>query len=82
MSEYIEQDGWQLRDRQTNEQIKVSHMYLFPENDGAKKKQFEILGGAPPHKPSSTGRVYGKWHNNNSDREYFPTVFNLQWFKT
>ena len=82
MSEYIEQDSWQLRDRQTNEQIKVSHMYLFPAKDGAKKKQFEILGGAPPHKPSSTGRVYGKWHNNNSDREYFPTVFNLQWFKT
>ena len=41
MSGYIEQDSWQLRDQQTNEQIKVGHMYLFPAKDGAKKSNLK-----------------------------------------
>jgi len=32
-----------------------------------------ITGGRPPHKPSSSGRV---WANG---REFFPSVFNLEW---
>ena len=33
-----------------------------------------IIDGTPPHKPSSTGRVYTK-----SGAEYYPGVFNLKW---
>ena len=36
--------------------------------------------GAPPHKPSSTGRVWVKTSNGMS-REYFPTVFDMRWVK-
>jgi len=32
-----------------------------------------LLGGSPPHKPGSTGKV---WVEN---AEYFPGVFNLKW---
>ena len=35
---------------------------------------YTINGGRPPHKPSSTGRV---WTANGS--EFFPTVFDLRW---
>lgn len=34
-----------------------------------------IHGGRPPHKPSSTGRV---WINEQS-QEYFPNVFDMKW---
>ena len=32
-----------------------------------------LLGGTPPHKPSSSGKV---WVEN---AEYYPEVFNLKW---
>jgi len=34
---------------------------------------YKILGGTPPHKPSSSGKV---WVEN---AEYYPEVFNLKW---
>ncbi len=34
-----------------------------------------ITGGRPPHKPSSTGRV---WIEEVS-QEYFPNVFDMKW---
>ena len=40
-----------------------------------------LLGGTPPHKPSSTGRVYVRDANGNC-QEFFPSVFNLKWIKT
>lgn len=36
--------------------------------------QYRITGGRPPHKPSSTGRVWVA-----GGGEFFPTVFNLKW---
>jgi hypothetical protein len=35
-----------------------------------------LLGGSPPHKPSSSGKV---WVEN---AEYYPSVFNLKWVET
>lgn len=35
-----------------------------------------LTGGRPPHKPSSTGRVYVK-----PGLEFFPSVFGLEWLK-
>jgi hypothetical protein len=37
-------------------------------------EQYRITGGRPPHKPSSTGRVWVE-----GGGEYFPTVFDLKW---
>ena len=37
-----------------------------------------LLGGTPPHKPSSTGRVYVQLPS-GSRQEFFPSVFNLKW---
>lgn len=39
---------------------------------------YTLLGGTPPHKPSSTGRVHVRDENMNF-REFFPTVFDLEW---
>ena len=42
-----------------------------------------IEGGTPPHKPSSTGRVWVSLLSNpNHNRDFFPTVFNLKWQET
>jgi hypothetical protein len=39
-----------------------------------------IIGITKPHKPSSTGRVYVKWQDENRGTgEYFPSVFGLYW---
>lgn len=45
-----------------------------------------VAGGSPPHKPASTGRVYVREQSdidNNSEysREYFPSVFGLEWVR-
>ena len=41
-----------------------------------------LKGGSPPHKPSSTGRVYVQRNGDKSQREYFPQVFHLIWRET
>jgi hypothetical protein len=38
--------------------------------------QTALLGGSPPHKPSSSGKV---WVEN---AEYYPEVFGLKWIET
>jgi len=51
--------------------------------DDGEARQFTIEGGTPPHKPSSTGKVYGSWLKGNgiegSTSEYYPQVFKLKW---
>lgn len=44
--------------------------------------KYFVTGGAPPHKPESTGRVYvvhSLKDKNCMDREFFPSVFNMRW---
>lgn len=43
--------------------------------------KYQIAGGAPPHKPSSTGKVwaYEKGSRLTDFRELYPTVFNMRW---
>ena len=54
-------------------------------------RKFRIQGGTPPHKPSSTGRIFGRWFSvaendgeivSESTNEYYPQVFNLSWVDT
>lgn len=41
---------------------------------------WDVTGGTPPHKPSSTGRVYVVSNNaHRHSRQFFPTVFDLEW---
>ena len=48
-----------------------------PVVEGEKIEDFTVKGGRPPHKPSSTGRVWIEEYS----QEYFPTVFNLKWIE-
>tara|TARA_R110001632_G_scaffold151147_2_gene268740 strand:- start:179 stop:424 length:246 start_codon:yes stop_codon:yes gene_type:complete len=39
-----------------------------------------IEGGTPPHKPSSTGRVWVRLLDDPTwNREFFPSVFGMEW---
>jgi len=63
-------NDWVLVHEQTNEEV----------NAGASVVSFRgepavVKGGRPPHKPSSTGRV---WVDCG---EFFPSVFGLKWVK-
>jgi len=35
--------------------------------------------GAPPHKSSSTGRIWVKQKRGDWNQEFFPSVFNCKW---
>ena len=61
--------------------------FLKSDRDDQQGRHFELQGGRPPHKPSSTGKVFGKWSSidGNPDvvlganSEYYPQVFGLAW---
>lgn len=72
MNKIMDSQNWQLQNS-ANEQVEVGQ--IVSDRD---MNSFELSGGAPPHKPSSTGRVYGTWASGNSGA-YFPSVFDLQW---
>ena len=78
MSNVIVKGVWRLVDND-NQPVNVGDEYLGGSTQPLSPfMRFIIRGGQPPHKPSSTGRVYGEWENGISG-EYFPTVFNLKW---
>lgn len=37
-----------------------------------------LIGATPPHKPSSTGRVYVR-DEDGHQCEYYPSVYGLKW---
>jgi len=43
-------------------------------------EDYIITGGASPHKPASTGKVWVTDAHGNSS-EYYPAVFNMTWEK-
>jgi len=69
MSKAITHDNWTLVHSKTNEPVCIGDTLKTHRGD-----QYRITGGRPPHKPSSTGRVWVE-----GGGEYFPTVFNLKW---
>ena len=43
-------------------------------------EQWVVEGGTPPHKPSSTGRVWVRRSDDSTwNREFFPAVFGMEW---
>lgn len=66
----LNQDGWILRHIYTKAPITVGQ-----EVRCFRGEKDTVLGGQPPLKPSSTGRVW-------TDRgEFFPAVFDLEWVR-
>ena len=82
----ISSKSWRLQDHNGNPVLvgqpvstRADDMeYLMAPLDGPQLRTFELSGGEPPHKPSSTGRVYGTWSDGGTGT-YFPNVFNLKW---
>ena len=76
---------WVLQDE--HGQLVPTGTFLKSKRDEQEGRRFELQGGTPPHKPSSTGKVYGKWSaiDDNVDvvlganSEYYPQVFGLSW---
>jgi hypothetical protein len=83
----IDGKTWQLQD---SDGLKVEHGSTQTSKLDEPRK-FKIDGGTPPHKPSSTGRIYGRWFTvdendveivSESTNDYYPQVFNLAWVDT
>ena len=74
MIKIMDSQRWSLEDSD-GKQVEVGQVIIDRD-----EKAFELSGGMPPHKPSSSGRVYGTWANGQSG-EYFPHVFKLSWKK-
>jgi hypothetical protein len=64
----ITKDNWTLYPKHSTDPIKVGEK--LPDFNGI---EHIIQGGTPPHKPSSTGRIY------TNHGEFFPTVLGLHW---
>lgn len=57
-----------------------------PANIGDRVRTFRDESGTlmrmeRPHKPGSTGRVYVRMDGDTSEREFFPSVVNLEWIE-
>lgn len=63
-------NDWVLVHEDTNEEVNAGDSVTSFRGEPA-----VVKGGMPPHKPSSTGRV---WVDGG---EFFPSVFGLKWVK-
>ena len=71
----IQKQGWTLWHQDGRGEVYAKE--LIRSSDG---EQYVIEGGTPPHKPSSTGRVWVRSPDDPTwNREYFPTVFDMEW---
>lgn len=68
----ITKDGWTLVYERTGKPVVENEVVLDFRGEAD-----TITGGCPPHKPSSTGRVWTQ-----DGRECYPDVFNLKWVQT
>ena len=66
-------DNWELIDVNSGMPVPVGEILRTPDGD-----EYELLGGRPPHDPSSTGRVYVR-DEEDWEREFFPSVFDCEW---
>jgi|TARA_R110001599_G_scaffold41104_1_gene124583 hypothetical protein len=72
----ITKKGWALVHKETGTGVTEKEIVV------SKDDVFWIVqGGTPPHKPSSTGRVWVATSGGEWNREFFPTVFNLEWME-
>lgn len=64
-----------LVDKNTQQEIKPGDTIVAGDGD-----RYTLISFTPPHKPSSTGRVYVKLEGSEEPfgREFFPTVFDAE----
>ena len=69
----VKKKGWSLYNKNGLE-VYVKELI---NNDG---EYWVVEGGTPPHKPSSSGRVWVRLLDNPEwNREFFPHVFGMEW---
>jgi hypothetical protein len=66
-------NGWTLIVANTGEPARIGTQY-----ETGKGETVELMGGRPPHKPSSTGRVFVEAFDGHS-HGYFPSVIGMKW---
>ena len=62
---------WKLVHQKSGEEVMTGETIT-----SFRDEEYTLIDGSPPHKPSSTGKVYvsGGW-------AYYPSVFDLEWRK-
>ena len=73
---YISKKGYKLVHQFTNKNVYQSA--LVQDRDG---QNFIVKGGNPPHKPSSSGRIWVTDITNKHNRDFFPSVCGLEWIE-
>ena len=77
----IESGDWKLVDKKTGAPVRYSE--VRPDFRGDRRM---VVGGTPPHKPSSTGRISVVDPLSESEypdsQEFFPTVVGCAWVWT
>tara|TARA_R110000764_G_scaffold206463_1_gene291818 strand:+ start:234 stop:542 length:309 start_codon:yes stop_codon:yes gene_type:complete len=69
----ISSKSWRLQDHNGNPVVVGQNVMSF------RSEEFRLVGGIPPHKPASSGKVYGVGIKSGNDGIYYPNVFNLKW---
>lgn len=69
MSQAIKHNGWTLFHKGTDKPVIQGTVVAGREGD-----KYPITGGRPPHKPSSSGRVFCGDYDS-----FFPHVFDMEW---
>mgnify|MGYP001169385359 FL=1 len=70
----ISKKGYKLVHQLTEKDVWQNE--LVQDRDG---QNYVVKGGMPPHKPSSSGRIWVADITNTHNREYFPSVCGLKW---
>ncbi len=71
----ITKQGWTLVHKETKEPVETKELTLTRDGEA-----WVVEGGTPPHKPSSSGRVWVRLTDNPEwNREFFPNVFEMEW---
>ena len=69
----MRKNNWVLEDEEGNEAQIDDTIVSF------RDEKYVLQGGAPPHKPSSTGKVYVSLDDPTSISVFYPSVFKLKW---
>ena len=71
----IQKQGWTLWYQDGRGEVYAKELIR-----SSKGEQWVIEGGTPPHKPSSTGRVWVRLPDDSTwNRIVFPSVFGMEW---
>lgn len=71
----VKTDGWVLIDKDRR------IVQTDQEYENFRYERYRVAGGQPPHKPSSTGKiwVYVPGSELQATHEVYPTVFGMRW---